>query len=77
MLKSQFENNALTIFLEGKIDSLSAPGLEEEINRYELTSPTSPEMSIIRNYIESLANLPWNKITTDNQDISDNAIYTL
>jgi len=45
--------------------------LEEEINRYELTSPTSPEMSIIRNYIDTLASLPWNKSTKDNKDIND------
>ena len=45
--------------------------LEEELNRYELTSPTSPEMSIIRNYIDVLASLPWNKKTRDNNDIDD------
>ena len=45
--------------------------LEEELNRYELTSPTSPEMSIIRNYIDVLASLPWNKHTLDNDDIID------
>ena len=39
MLKSQFENNTLTIFLEGKIDSLSAPGLEEEINQLHRKYP--------------------------------------
>ena len=39
MLKSQFENNELTIFLEGKIDSLSAPGLEEEINQLHRKYP--------------------------------------
>ena len=33
MLKAQFDNNALTIFLEGKIDSLSAPELEEDIHQ--------------------------------------------
>ena len=45
--------------------------LSEELNRYELTSPTSPEMSIIRNYIDMLASLPWNKATKDNKNISD------
>ena len=45
--------------------------LDEELNRYELTSPTSPEMSIIRNYIDWLASLPWNKSTKDNKDIED------
>ena len=45
--------------------------LEEELNRYELTSPTSPEMCIIRNYIDVLASLPWNKQTKDNNDPLD------
>jgi len=45
--------------------------LEEELNRYELTPPTSPEMSIIRNYIDWLASLPWNKSTKDNKNIDD------
>jgi len=45
--------------------------LKEEMSRYELTSPTSPEMSIIRNYIDWLACLPWQNDTSDNQDIED------
>ena len=40
MLKSQFENNALTIFLEGKIDSICAPELEEEINQLRRKYPS-------------------------------------
>lgn len=43
--------------------------LEEEMNRYELTAPTSPELSIIRNYIEWVVSLPWNKYTEDISDI--------
>lgn len=43
--------------------------IKEEINRYELTSPTSPELSMIRNYLDWLINLPWNKETKDNADI--------
>ena len=45
--------------------------LRDEMNRYELTSPTSPEMSIIRNYIDWLIDLPWNNSTNDNMDIED------
>ena len=62
--------------LNSKIDLGDYPDyikdrLNEELNRYELTSPTSPEMSIIRNYIDWLASLPWNKYTKDNKDIID------
>lgn len=62
--------------LRNKIDNLSLPKnvkkrLEEEIERYEFTSSTSPEISIIRNYIEWLISLPWNKSTKDSNDIED------
>lgn len=62
--------------LNSKIDLGDYPDyirerLNDELNRYELTSPTSPEMSIIRNYIDWLASLPWNKYTKDNKDIDD------
>ena len=58
------------------INELSIPDkikerLEEEINRYEFTNPMSPEMAIIRNYIDWLINLPWNKSTRENNDIED------
>lgn len=59
-----------------QIAALSLPDniherLLEEIKRYELTSPASPEISIIRNYIDWLIKLPWNELTEDNLDISD------
>ena len=62
--------------LMAKIDNGKYPDyislrLREEINRYELTSPTSPEMSIIRNYVDWLASLPWDNSTRDNKDIED------
>ena len=56
---------------EGDYPDYIKERLEEELNRYELTSPVSPEMSIIRNYIDVLASLPWNKETKDNNDIDD------
>ena len=43
----------------------------EEMNRYELTSPTSPELSIIRNYIDWLISLPWNNYTKDKSNVDD------
>ena len=44
---------------------------KEELKRYELTSVSSPEISIIRNYIDWLISLPWKKSTKDNNDIED------
>ncbi len=39
MLQSKFENNVLTILLEGKIDSLNAPKVEEEIDAILAKNP--------------------------------------
>lgn len=44
--------------------------LKEEINRYKLCNSNSPETSIIKNYIDTLFNLPWNTSTNDNDDIN-------
>lgn len=59
-----------------RIDGLSLPKkirtrLDDEIDRYEFTPSTSPEISIIRNYIDWLISLPWNKSTKDNNDIEN------
>ena len=43
--------------------------LNEEIERYSLTSPSSPEVTTIRTYIDWLLSLPWNKESKDNTDI--------
>ena len=62
--------------LRKKIEELSIPKkvrerLDEEMTRYEFTTSTSPEISIIRNYIDWLISLPWNKSTRDSNDIED------
>ncbi|MBQ9854212.1 MAG: endopeptidase La [Bacilli bacterium] len=62
--------------LNEKINKISFPKhisdrLKEELKRYELTSVSSPEISIIRNYIDWIINIPWNKTTKDNNDILD------
>lgn len=40
-----------------------------EINRYETSNPNSPEIGVIRNYIDWLLDLPWKVYTTDNKDL--------
>lgn len=42
--------------------------LNEEIDRYSLTSSASPEVTTIRTYIDWLC-LPWNKLSKDNTDV--------
>lgn len=43
--------------------------LNEEIDRYSLTSSASPEVTTIRTYIDWLLCLPWNKLSKDNTDV--------
>ena len=43
--------------------------LNKEIKNYENISSMSPEVSIVRNYIDWLINLPWNIYTKDYEDI--------
>lgn len=44
--------------------------LNIEVNRYESSNPNSPEVGIIRNYIDWLLDLPWNTYTEDNENLN-------
>lgn len=60
--------------IRGKMNSMTLPEniikrLNEEIERYSLTSSASPEITTIRTYIDWLLSLPWNKLSKDNTDI--------
>ncbi len=43
--------------------------IQREIKRYEVVSRSSSESSVIRNYIETMLDLPWNYYSKDNNDI--------
>lgn len=67
------ENDDISI-LETKIKNLDAPKgikkrLEIEINRFKSCNSNSPEIGIIRNYIDILLNLPWNSSSEENFDL--------
>ena len=60
--------------IRSKMNSLDLPEniikrLNEEIDRYSLTSSASPEVTTIRTYIDWLLCLPWNKLSKDNTDV--------
>ncbi len=62
--------------LKKKIENTDLPDkirkrLDEELKRYILSSESSPEITIIRTYIDWLLNLPWNKQTKDNYKIKE------
>jgi len=43
----------------------------EEFNKLKKTPPSSPESSVIRNYLDWLVEIPWKNKTKDNLDISN------
>ena len=47
------------------IDEKIKAKINREITKYSLTSEASPEVSIIRNYIETMLSLPWNIYSKD------------
>lgn len=60
--------------IKESIDSLNCSShvrkkLMDELNRYTSLSPASPEVGIIRNYIDWLIKLPWNNCTKDTKDL--------
>ena len=42
----------------------------EELSKLKKTPPSSPESTVIRNYLDWLIGVPWNKKTKDNLDIN-------
>jgi ATP-dependent Lon protease len=42
---------------------------ERELKRLDFIPPASPEYSVIVSYVETIAELPWSKITEDNIDL--------
>ena len=43
--------------------------ISREIKRYSMIPSSSPEISIIRNYIDIMLSLPWGNTTIDNDDL--------
>ncbi len=44
--------------------------IERELERYDSLNSNSPELGMIREYLEWMVNLPWNKFTKDNDDLN-------
>lgn len=62
--------------LKEKIEKLVAnekvkARLSKELSRYEALSAASPEINLIRNYIDWLLELPWGESTIDNDNLSN------
>lgn len=60
------------------LDKIKASGMPEdvakkankELSRLAKMSPTSPDAAVIRNYLDWLCDVPWNKESQDNKDLA-------
>jgi ATP-dependent Lon protease len=43
---------------------------DRELNRLDVIPPASPEYSVIVSYVETIAELPWSKLSKDNLDLN-------
>ncbi len=44
--------------------------IENELERYSVTPEVSPELAVIRSYIDYLISIPWGKFTKDESDLN-------
>ena len=70
------EENSEVAKLRKRIDEFDCPErikkrLEEELERFKLCNSNSPEIGMLKNYIETLLSLPWNVGTRENLDIAN------
>lgn len=56
--------------LKLKADDKVKEKLNSELKKYESLNQTSPEVGVIKNYIDWLLELPWGEYTEDNTDLS-------
>ena len=56
-----------------KIDKKIKNHISHEIDKYEIMNETSPEISVMHNYLDWIINLPWNKSKKENANFD--AVY--
>lgn len=54
-----------------KLNKRTADKLLKEIKKYSFASEYSPESAVIKNYIDTVINLPWNKASEENDDVKE------
>ena len=70
----EFENELKKLKAPKELKKLKAPKevkekLQKEINRFKSSLNSPAESGVIRTYIETLLEMPWNKAAKDNHDI--------
>lgn len=73
-LGEAYDKDEETDELKERIKKLKCPAkvkkrLNQELKRYNSTNPNSPELGIIRTYIDWLLELPWDKLTKDENNL--------
>ena len=62
--------------LQGKIEKLNASDevkekLMKELSRYRMFGGNAPEANVIRTYIDTMLDMPWNNQTVENPDLTN------
>jgi ATP-dependent Lon protease len=75
-LGEEEESSPEFVKLKEKIDKARMPKLVrekaiEEFNKLKKTPSSSPESTVIRNYLDWLVDVPWHKRTKDNLDVKN------
>ena len=51
------------------LDEKTAEKVKKEINKFSKMIPSSAEGAVVRNYVETILELPWNKASETNEDL--------
>ena len=54
----------------GELPEAVVETLEKELTKLARTNPASPEYGVVRNYAETILDLPWNHTSEDKLDIA-------
>ena len=82
-LKSEDVEEFKLILSKLKINKKTKEKINNEINRFQNSNEMSPDNGVIRNYLDTILNLPWNIFTKDEENIKkiqkslDNSHYGL
>ena len=62
--------------MQGKIEKLNASDevkekLMKELSRYRMFGGNAPEANVIRTYIDTMLDMPWNNQTVENPDLTN------
>lgn len=67
--KEQEIANYNKLLIELDLNSKTKTKIQNEIHKYETMNIQSPEISLQRNYLDTLLNLPWNILSKDEVDL--------